>query len=80
MNIKVKIYATLRYYLPATQEFIDGSRLEIPEGSTVGQIPEMLHFPKKVSVMFVLNGSGADKNAVLKEGDMLHIVPPMVGG
>jgi len=80
MIIKIKIYATLKYYLPAPKNFIDGDQLEIPEGSIVGQIPEILNFPEQVSLMFILNGSGAYRDKVLKEGDTLHIVPPMVGG
>ena len=80
MLINLKIYASLRYYLPAPKEFIDGKKLEIPGGTTNGRILEILNIPEQVSVMFVLNGSSAAKSKVLKEGDTLHIVPPMVGG
>jgi molybdopterin converting factor small subunit len=52
----------------------------MPEGATVRQVLEKLRLPKEVRVTVLVNNNSVDQNAVLKEGDILHILPQMVGG
>lgn len=80
MLITVHIYAYLRYYLPEPQKSIREKEWDVPEGSDIGFVLEKLKLPKEVRITVLLNNTSADRNAVLKEGDVVHILPQMAGG
>ncbi len=80
MRISVNLYAYLRYYLPPAEKSVQEKEWEMPEGSTVGQILERLQMPKEVRVTVLLNNNSVDAKAVLKEGDIIHILPQIAGG
>jgi molybdopterin converting factor small subunit len=80
MRITVHIYAYLRYYLPPGEKSAQDKEWEMPEGSTVSQVLERLKLPKEVRVTVLLNNNSVDAKAVLKEGDIIHILPQMAGG
>lgn len=80
MIIKVKIYAYLRYYLPTPENFTPDEELDMPERTTIRQVLEKLNLPKEIRVTVLMNGNIADEKAVLKEGDIVHILPQMAGG
>ena len=80
MHIIVHIYAHLRYYLPEPRESITEKEWEVPEGSTVGFLLEKLRMPKEIRITVLVNNNSADQQAVLKEGDVIHILPQMAGG
>jgi molybdopterin converting factor small subunit len=80
MNITVNIYAYLRYYLPASQKSTLEKEWNMPEGATVGHVLEKLRLPKEIRVTVLVNNNSVDLKAVLKDGDILHILPQMVGG
>jgi len=80
MHVNVNIYAYLRYYLPNRDELFQEKEWNMPEGATVRQVLEKLRLPKEVRVTVLVNNNSVDQNAVLKEGDILHILPQMVGG
>ena len=80
MRITVHIYAYLRYYLPEPEKTMHEKEWEIPEGAAVKNILEKLRLPKEVRVTVLLNNNSVDTKALLKEGDIVHILPQMVGG
>ena len=80
MHVNVNIYAYLRHYLPNRDELFQEKEWNMPEGATVRQVLEKLRLPKEVRVTVLVNNNSVDQNAVLKEGDILHILPQMVGG
>jgi sulfur carrier protein ThiS len=80
MHVTVHIYAYLRYYLPAAEKLMKEKDWEVPQGASVGQILERLKLPKEVRVTVLVNNNGVDQKAILKEGDIIHILPQMVGG
>lgn len=80
MQIDVNIYSYLRYYLPDQEKLFQEKKWNIPEGVTVAHILEKLKLPKEVRVMVLLNNNSVDQKAVLKEGDIIHILPMMMGG
>lgn len=80
MRITVNIYAYLRYYLPAPDKSIWQKEWDLPEGANVGAVLGKLKLPKEVRVTVLLNSSSVDKNATLKEGDIIHVLPQMSGG
>jgi molybdopterin converting factor small subunit len=80
MRITVNIYAYLRYYLPEPEKTIQEKVWELPEGASVKNVLERLRLPKGVQVTVLLNNNSVDSKAVLKEGDIVHILPQMAGG
>ena len=80
MRVKVKIGATVRYYVKFPDEYLKGQEIAVEEGATTGGILEMLHFPERVVAMIVVNGFQTDATKVLKEGDEIHIMAPLSGG
>ncbi len=80
MHVTVNIYAYLRYYLPASEELFRKKDWEVTQDATVNQILEKLKLPKDVRVSVLVNNNRVDQKAILKEGDVIHILPQMSGG
>lgn len=80
MHITVNIYAHLRRYLPAAERSIPEKNWDMPQDVTVGQVLEKLQLPKEVRVTVLVNNNSVDQMAILKEGDMIHILPQLSGG
>jgi len=80
MQINVNIYAYLRYYLPGREKLFQEKEWNVPDGATVDHILEKINLPKEVRVMVLLNNNSVDHKAALKEGDIVHILPMMMGG
>ena len=80
MRITVHVYAYLRYYLPAREKSVLQKEWEMPEGTTIKQALEKLKLPKEVGTAVLVNNNSVDQATVLKEGDIIHILPQMGGG
>lgn len=80
MLITVNIYAYLRYYLPESHKSIEDKKWEVPAGSNVGFVLEKLKLPKEIRITVLVNNNSVGQTAVLKEGDVVHILPQMAGG
>lgn len=78
MQVKVQVYAILRQYV---QEAYQGPLiLEVPEGTTVGQLIERLPIPPELARVIFVNGTRQELDWVLQEGDEVGIFPPIAGG
>ena len=80
MRITVHIYAYLRQYLQAPERRALEKEWDLPDRATVQYVLEKLHFPEGVRVTALLNNQSVDKTTILKEGDVVHVLPPMGGG
>jgi sulfur carrier protein ThiS len=80
MRITVNIYSHLYYYLPSPEKSIRDKEWEMPEDATIRHVLEKLKLPKEIRVTVLLNNNSANANSSLKEGDIIHILPQMVGG
>lgn len=79
MKIYVKVYATLRRYVPGYDPS-RGLELELEEGSNVGEIIRKLNLPpEEVKTVFV-NATLRNFSYPLKEGDLVGIFSPIAGG
>jgi len=79
MKVDVRLFATLRPYLPAGADG-DGVSLEFPAGATVRDVVVALKIPGEVTCLTVVNGRDADPDQVLAPGDELAMFPPLAGG
>ena len=79
MEIEVKLFATLRDYLPkGSSQF--SCRIEADEKTRIRDILTKLKIPEEMPKIILVNGIHAKKDHSLKEGDVLSIFPPVAGG
>ncbi len=79
MQVTVKLYATLKKYLPAGAAG-DGFMIEVTDGATVGDVIERLGIPAKHAGMLVSDDEHLEMTSVLTDGQELNLFPPMAGG
>lgn len=79
MEVKVKLYATLRRYQPQLR-LGEALTLSLPEGTTVGQLIEKLGIPANTVKTTFIRGRIVEPDQVLNDGDEVGIFPPIAGG
>ena len=79
MKVEVRLFAFLERYLPLGSRG-DSISLDVPPGTTVGDIVESLKIPNELSCLTVINGRDAPPEQVLGPGDVLSMFPPLSGG
>jgi molybdopterin converting factor small subunit len=76
MQIDVKLYGDLKKFAPDRQtNFL----LTLNSGATLGQVLRMLSIPMERCVSLI-NGRRATTDAVIADGDILVLFPPISGG
>ncbi|UCD72334.1 MAG: MoaD/ThiS family protein [Syntrophobacterales bacterium] len=79
MEIEVKLFATLRDYLPkGSGQF--SCKLELNSTNTVMDVLKKLKIPDEIPKIILVNGVHSNLDRVLKLGDVLSIFPPVAGG
>ena len=79
MEIEVKLFATLRDYLPkGSGQF--SCKVEIDSADTVRDVLEKLKIPEEMPKIILVNGVHSNLDRVLKFGDVLSVFPPVAGG
>jgi molybdopterin converting factor small subunit len=79
MEIEVKLFATLRDYLPKGSSRFS-CKMEVDGSTRVQDILSRLKIPDEFPKIILINGVHAKKDQLLKEGDVLSIFPPVAGG
>jgi len=79
MEIEVKLFATLRDYLPQGSDRFS-CKMEVDEGTRVQDVFTRLKIPVEMPKIILVNGIHGKKEQVLKEGDVLSVFPPVAGG
>jgi sulfur carrier protein len=79
MEIEVKLFATLRDYLPKGSGRFS-CKMEIDGQMRVQEVLAKLNIPEEIPKIILINGIHGRKEQVLKEGDVLSIFPPVAGG
>jgi molybdopterin converting factor small subunit len=79
MEIEVKLFATLRDYLPKGSGRFS-CVAEIDGHTRVQDILSKLNIPDEIPKIILVNGVHGKKDQLLKEGDVLSIFPPVAGG
>ena len=83
MKIKLKLYASLSEYLP--EGAIDNTiEVDVPDDASPNSVIDRFQVPRELSHLVLVNGVFAYQSereaAILKEGDILAIWPPIAGG
>jgi sulfur carrier protein ThiS len=79
VEVEVHLFANLADYEPAAVRGGAG-RLELPDGATLGDLLRRLRIPDEVPRLLLVNGHEADPTARLRAGDVVDVLPPLVGG
>ena len=79
MKVEVRLFALFERYLPSGSEG-DAVSLDVPPGTTVGDVMESLKIPSDLSCLTVINGRDVSPGQVLAPGDVLSMFPPLAGG
>ena len=75
VQIHLKLYATLRKFLPG-----HGDEINIEPGSSVRDILNQLGIPNTEAKLIFINGKRGPIDTILKGGERLGIFPPVGGG
>jgi len=79
MRVQVKLFATLRKYMPAGSAG-DTLTVEVADGATVGDLVAALGIPAEHARMAVAAGEQLDLAAQLPVGVEINLFPPLAGG
>lgn len=79
MNVRVKLFASLRKYTPAGAAG-DTFTVEVPAGATVRDAIATLGIPSERARMIVSKNVQLEPTAPLQDGQELDIFPPLAGG
>ena len=79
MQIEVKLFATLRDYLPKGSSRFS-CKMEVDGSTRVQDILSRLKIPEEMPKIILINGIHGKREQTLKDGDVLSIFPPVAGG
>ena len=80
MGIEVRLFATLRTYLPPGSNRTS-ARLEMPAGASIADVLDTLGIPAAAAFLILVDGLyESDRQRKLDEGCVLSIWPPVAGG
>ena len=80
MKVEVRLFATLREYLPAGG---DGAtaQIDMPAGSSIADVLTKLGIPSAAAFLVLVDGRHeSSKDRKLSDGCVLSIWPPIAGG
>ncbi len=73
--IIIKLFATLKKYLPASAE-----HYPINPGTSVGELLVELQIPASLAKLIFINGKKGDSDSMISSGDRIGVFPPVGGG
>ena len=79
MQVRVKLFATLRKYMPAGVAG-DTLTVEVGDGATVADLVAALGIPLDHARMAVVRGEQLALDAVVPPGEEVNLFPPLAGG
>jgi len=79
MEIEVKLFATLRDYLPKGSSRFS-CKMGVDDSTRVQDILSRLKIPEEIPKIILINGVHGKKEQMLKDGDVLSVFPPVAGG
>ena len=77
--MEVRLYGSLRERL-AGDEVDRSTFVELRSGTTIEVLLEGLEIPAEEVVVTLVNGIAVDRKYSVKDGDVIHVFPPPIGG
>jgi molybdopterin converting factor small subunit len=80
MRIEVRLFATLRTYLPPGSDRTKAV-LEFPAGTRLGDVIDRLSIPPQLAQLVMIDGiHETNRDRILPNGATVSIFPPVAGG
>ncbi len=79
MQVEIRLFAIFRDHLPPGSSMFSFKK-SLDRETTVAEIIQELKLPDNIPKILIINGVHATPEAVLKDGDVLSIFPPVAGG
>ena len=79
MTVRVKLFATLRKYLPSGHP-TDTLMVDLPDGAAVSDAIAAIGIPVEHAPMVVSQNEQLDVSARLQDGQEINVFPPLAGG
>jgi molybdopterin converting factor small subunit len=79
VEIEVQLFANLADYGPV-RAGEDETRVALPAGATVDDLLRRLRIPAELPRLLLVNGQEVQPAAPLRAGDVVSVLPPLVGG
>ena len=79
MEVEVHLFANLADYGPSGAHE-GAARVELPAGATLHDLLRRLRIPDELPRLLLVNGHDAEPTARLSPGDVVSVLPPLVGG
>ena len=79
MKIEVRVFATLRRYIPELGVG-EAKEVELPEGATFEELRAQLGLPLEEIKIIMRNGLQTDMDETIEDGDRIAYVPAVGGG
>jgi sulfur carrier protein ThiS len=79
MEVEVHLFANLADYRPPGTRG-EAARVELPAGATLHDLLRRLRIPDEVPRLLLVNGHEVEPTARLSPGDVVSVLPPLVGG
>ena len=79
IKVEFRLYAGLRRYVPGIR-MGEAKKLELPEGTTLSELYEMLKVPPGEVKRTFVSGLSKGSDHVLTDGDRVALFPPIGGG
>jgi molybdopterin converting factor small subunit len=77
VQITVRLFSVLRH---RDGKIVDRLSLNLPAGSRVSDVLDLLHVSEELESACALNGELVDEAMPLAKGDILSIIPAVAGG
>lgn len=79
MQVEVRVFATLRRYLPEL-EIGEPKTVQVEPGTTLGELRERLGLPEKEVKIIMRNYLHAGPDEVIHDKDRITYIPAVAGG
>ena len=79
MQVEVRVFATLRRYLPGLG-IGEAKIVEVAPGTTFGELSNLLRLPSEEVKVCIRNSLHAEMQDLIEDGDRIAFFPPVAGG
>lgn len=82
MKVELRVFATYRKPVAEKlgQKTEDSIYVDLSEGSSLGQLIDLIGLGEEAVIISLVNGIHQDKNYLLSDGDRIGLFPPVGGG